>query len=374
MSKRDYYDVLGLAKNASEEQIKNTYRKLALRYHPDRNKAPDAEERFKEISEAYAVLSDDEKRKQYDLFGHAGIGARYSQEDIFRSVNFDEVFRDFGFGFGGFNSIFDMFFGRRAPRRHQPVRGNNIRQDIAITLEEAASGLETEIEVPRTEKCDVCKGSGAKPGTKPKQCTRCKGAGRIERVRSTGFARLIQVETCNICSGKGNIVQSPCKNCNGKGVVLKTRRIKVKIPSGVDNGWGLRLSGEGEAGLKGGFPGDLYVFLHIKPHKLFRRRDDDILCDVPINFTQAALGAEIEVPTLGGKAIVSIPSGTQTHTVFRLKGKGMPRMNSFGKGDELVRVIVLIPTKLSKQQKKLLGELAKEMGENRKPKKSFFKF
>ncbi|UCH02100.1 MAG: molecular chaperone DnaJ, partial [Candidatus Bathyarchaeota archaeon] len=277
-------------------------------------------------------------------------------------------------GFGGFNSIFDMFFGRRTPRRHQPVRGNNIRQDIAITLEEAASGLETEIEVPRTEKCDDCQGSGAKPGTKPEPCTRCKGTGRIERIRSTGFARLIQVETCNMCSGKGNIVQSPCKKCNGKGVVLRTRRIKVKIPPGVDDGWGLRLSGEGEAGSKGGFPGDLYVFIHVKPHKLFRRRDEDILCDIPINFTYAALGSEIEVPTLEGKAIVKIPPGTQTHTVFRLKGKGMPRLNFYGKGDELVRVIVQIPTKLSKQQKKLLRELAKEMGENSNMKKSFFNF
>ena len=370
--KRDYYETLGVSKNATTDEIKNAYRKLALQYHPDRNKAPEAEEKFKEISEAYAVLSDDEKRRQYDMYGHAGIGQKYTQEDIFRGVNFDEVFRDIGFGFGGFDSIFDVFFGRQRESAYDRRRGDDIRYDMEITLEQAASGLETEIDVPRTETCDTCHGSGASPGTSPRQCPTCQGRGRVERVRSNGFARLIQVEACSACAGRGTIIDSPCKDCRGVGVVSRTRKIKVKIPPGVDDGSRLRLSGEGGAGVRGGSQGDLYVFLHVKPHKVFSRRDDDLLCEIPLGFTQAALGAEIDVPTLEGSAKLTIPQGTQTHTVFRLKGKGMPRLNAYGRGDELVRVIINTPTKLSGRQRELLAELAKEMGEDVKTKKRFF--
>jgi molecular chaperone DnaJ len=370
MSKRDYYDVFGISKNANKDEIKNTYRKLALLYHPDRNKSPDAEEKFKEISEAYAVLSDDEKRAQYDKYGHAGIEEKYTQEDIFRGANFDEIFRDSGFG--GFDNIFDVFFGRQRASRYEQQRGTDLRYDMDITLEEAASGLETEIDIPRAETCEVCHGSGANPGTAPKRCQKCQGTGRIERIRSNGFARLIQVEPCNTCGGRGTIIEFPCKNCRGVGVVSKTRRMKVKIPPGADDGLALRLSGEGEAGLRGGQAGDLYVYLHVKPHEIFRRRDDDLLCDVPLSFTQAALGAEIEVPTLDGKAKLTIPHGTQTQTVFRLRGKGMPHLNSYRKGDELVRVTIQVPTKLSSRQRELLIELAKEMINDIKPQKRFF--
>ncbi|MDQ1279859.1 MAG: molecular chaperone DnaJ [Thermoproteota archaeon] len=372
MSKRDYYEVLGISKDSTKDDIKSTYRKLALEFHPDRNKSPEAEERFKEISEAYAILSDDEKRKQYDMYGHAGIGEKYTQEDIFRGANFDEVFRNSGFGVGGFDNIFDIFFGRQRVNRYGPQRGNDLRHDMDITLEEVASGVETEINVPRTENCSVCHGSGARSGTSPKRCPQCQGTGRVERVRSTGFARLIQVETCNICSGKGMIVESPCLECRGAGVVSTTRKIKVRVPPGIDDGGVLRLSGEGDAGSRGGPPGDLYVYIHSRPHNLFQRRDDDLFHEASVSFTQAALGEEIEVPTIDGKAKLRIPSGTQTGTVFRLRGKGMPRLRAFGRGDELVRVNIQTPTKLTPRQKDLLTELAKEMDEEAKQKKSFF--
>ncbi len=372
MDKRDYYTVLGVSKNASKEDLKSAYRKLALQYHPDRNKEPGSEEKFKEISEAYAVLSDDEKRKQYDLFGHAGIGQRYSQEDIFRGVNFNDIFRDLGFGFGGFNSIFDVFFGGQRPRTYGPQRGANLRYDLEITLEEVASGVEKAITLPRNETCDVCQGNGARPGTEPQTCSHCKGTGRVEHARSTGFAQFIQVATCNQCRGTGKIIESPCNTCRGTGLVSRERRIEVNIPSGVENGSRLRLSGWGEAGVRGGPPGDLYVVVHVKPHEVFQRNNSDLLTEVPIGFSQAALGAEIEVPTIEGKAKLTIPSGTQTHTVFRLRGKGLPRVRGFGRGNELVRVIVKTPTKLTSNQRQLLLDLATEMKEPVKKKRGLF--
>jgi molecular chaperone DnaJ len=372
MDKRDYYTVLGVAKNASKEDLKSAYRKLALQYHPDRNKEPDSEEKFKELSEAYAVLSDDEKRKQYDLYGHAGIGQRYSQEDIFRGANFNDIFRDLGFGFGGFNSIFDVFFGGQRPRTYGPQRGANLRYDLEITLEEVASGVEKAIILPRNETCDVCHGSGARPGTKPQTCSHCQGTGRVEHTRSTGFAQFIQVATCNQCRGTGKIIGSPCNTCRGTGLVSRERRIEVNIPAGVENGSRLRLSGWGEAGLRSGPPGDLYVVVHVKPHEVFQRNNSDLLTEVPIGFSQAALGAEIEVPTIEGKAKLTIPSGTQTHTVFRLRGKGLPRVRGFGRGNELVKVIVKTPTKLSSNQRQLLMDLATEMKETVKKKRGLF--
>jgi len=369
MSKRDYYEVLGVSRNASKEEVKNSYRKLAFKYHPDRNKAPEAEEKFKEISEAYAVLSDDEKRRQYDMFGHAGIGAKYSPEDLFRGVDFDEVFRDFGFG--GFD-IFDAFFGRRRTRRYEVRRGADLRYDMEITLEDVASGLDREIEVPRRETCDTCNGSGAAPGTAPKKCHQCNGTGQIQHTRSTGFARFVQITTCNACRGKGTIIESPCKRCSGTGVVTRTRKIRVKIPKGIDDGSRLRLSGQGEAGARGGPPGDLYVVVHVKPHKIFQRNNSDILCEASIGFAQAALGSEIEVPTLDGKARLKIPRGTQTHTVFSLRGRGLPRLHGFGRGNELVRVVIHTPKKLTSRQRRLLTELAKETEENVETRRGFF--
>jgi len=361
LSKRDYYEVLGVPRNASKDQIKEAYRQLALKYHPDRNKAPDAEEKFKEISEAYAVLFDDEKRAQYDQFGHAGISGRYTQEDIFRGVDFGDVFRDFGFG--GFDSIFETFFGRGARQRYGPEKGGDIQYDMEITLEQVATGLETQIKVPRTETCPTCHGSGARPGTQPQTCTKCNGRGQIQYSRSTGFARFVQIAPCDKCEGKGMIVEFPCNECRGTGQVERTRTIDVKIPAGVDAGSYLRLNGQGEAGVRGGPPGDLFVAVRVKPHSVFRRKDSDILCEVSISFTQAALGAKVEVPTLDGRAELKIPAGTQTGTVFRLRGKGVPHLGRFGRGDELVRVVARTPTKLTKRQRQLLEELARDLGE-----------
>lgn len=377
-SKRDYYEILGVSKIASEEELKSAYRKLALQYHPDRNKSAGAEEKFKEISEAYAVLSDVEKRQQYDAFGHAGIGQRYSQEDIFRSVNFDEIFRDIGFSFGGFDSIFDTFFGgsrggrSRQRREYGSSRGADLQYNYNITLEEALTGAEIEVQVPRSERCDTCQGNGARPGTQPKTCPRCQGSGEIKYQRRSGFAQFIQIQACNYCDGKGTFIESPCTACYGAGVIKRTRNIRVKIPPGVDTGHSLRLTGEGEAGSQGGTPGDLYVSINIKPHQIFERDGADLHVEVPISFPQAALGGEIKVPSMDGEAKMKIPAGTQPGTVFRLKSKGMPRLRGYGRGDELVRVNIRTPTNLTEKQKELLRQLAAEFDEPVKVKRRFF--
>lgn len=360
-SKRDYYEVLDVSKDASKEEIKRAYRKLALKYHPDRNKSSDAEERFKEISEAYAVLSDDEKRSQYDQLGFAGISGRYTWDDIFRGADFDSIFRDLGFG--GFNSIFDMFFGGRARRRYGPQRGADLRYDLEISLKEAAFGLETQVKVPGAVACETCKGTGAKSGTSPKTCPDCNGSGEIRRTRSFGFTRFTEVEPCKKCGGRGIFVENPCEDCKGIGAVRRLRRINVKVPPGIDDGYQLRLGGEGEPGTRGGPSGDLYVSIHLKPHRVFKRRGDDLLCDARIGIAQASLGTKISVPTLDGKAKLKIPAGTQTGTLFRLKGKGVPHLRGWRRGDQLVRVIVKTPTKLTKRQKELLSELASNLDE-----------
>lgn len=372
-NKRDYYEVLGVGKEADSKEIKSAYRKLALKYHPDRSQESDAEEKFKEISEAYAVLSDPDKRKQYDQFGHAGIDGRYSQEDIFRGVDFEDLLRGFGFGGGGGGfgggSIFDMFFGGggRGGRRG-PARGRDLRYDLTMTLEEVATGLETSIDVPRMEKCPTCDGTGAKPGTSPQTCDQCNGSGQVTRVQNTPFGQMMTSTTCSKCGGRGQIVSDPCSECRGSGRVRKTRTISVKIPAGVETGQHLRLGGQGEASPDpGGEAGDLYVFVNVRPHPLFKRADDDLLYESPLSITQAALGTDLEVPTLDGKrARVKIPAGTQSGSVFRLKGKGVPRLHGFGgTGDMHVRVNVKTPTSLSGRQKELLEELAAEFGEKK---------
>ena len=375
-SKRDYYEVLGVARDADPKEIKSAYRKLALKFHPDQSQEPDAEERFKEISEAYAVLSDPDKRKQYDQFGHAGIDGRYSQEDLFRGVDFEDLLRGFGFagGFGGGGSIFDMFFGGagRGGRRG-PGRGRDLRYDLDMTLEEVASGLDTTIEVPRMETCPACSGTGAKPGTSPVTCDQCRGAGQVTRVQKTPFGQMMTSSTCPKCGGRGQIVSDPCAECRGSGRVRKTRTINVKVPAGVETGQHLRLGGQGEASPDpGGEPGDLYVFVNVRPHPLFRRDEDDLLYEAPLSITQAALGADLEVPTLDGKrARIKVPAGTQTGSVFRLKGKGVPRLHGFGgTGDMHVRVNVKTPSNLTRRQKDLLEELAAEFGEGEKVKRS----
>jgi molecular chaperone DnaJ len=372
--KRDYYEVLGVSKNASKDEIKDAYRKLAMQYHPDRNKAPDAEEKFKEISEAYAVLSDDEKRQQYDVLGHAGFDQRYSTEDIFRGADFESIFRDIGFGFG---DLFRTFFGGGfgvGGFRERINRGQDLVYDLEITLEEAAKGTEKEIEVPRTEKCEVCGGSGASPGTSPRTCPKCNGAGKVQHMRKSSFAMYVQVTPCSTCRGKGKIIDSPCNNCHGTGLVKKRRKISVKIPVGIDEGYQLRLRGEGEMAPNGGEAGDLYVLVHIAQHELFMREGDDLWHVLIIGYPQAALGAEVSVPTLDGSTTVKIRPGTQAGETIRLKGKGMPRFRGYGKGALLVRVGISVPEKLTPKQRELLEQLAEEFNQDVKSKKSRFGF
>jgi len=357
-SKRDYYEILNVPKEASKDQLKQEYRKLALQYHPDRNKSPDAETRFKEISEAYAVLSDDEKRAQYDRFGHAGIDSRYSSEDIFRGVNFEDVFRDIGFG--GFESIFDSFFGGRRGRPSGPTRGQDIRYDLEIPLEQAYKGLTKEIEVPRSERCSTCGGSGASPGTSPKKCPECGGAGQIQHVQSAGFIQFARVEPCRKCRGRGILIEKPCSECRGVGIVERDRRISIKVPAGVDTGSQLVLRDEGDAPTGGGQRGDLYVVIHVQPHDLFKRDGNDLICQTEITYSKSALGGEVEVPTLDGPARISLQPGTQSGAIFRLRKKGMPSIRDRGRGDELVIVQINTPTKLTSRQREIIQELSKE--------------
>lgn len=363
MTKRDYYEILGIDKKAPIDDIKSSYRKLALAYHPDRNKSPDAEEKFKEISEAYAVLSDQNKRQQYDQLGHAGIDMRYSQEDIFRGAapDIEDILRDFGaHGFGGFDrgkSIFDILFGGKR-RREGPHRGSDILYELSINFEDAAFGKTADLEVPRMETCDMCNGSGAKPGTSPKTCSVCRGTGQVSRTQNTPFGKFMTTSTCGTCHGIGTIIGTPCSACYGSGNVQRRRRLEVKIPPGVDTGSRLRVLREGETGKKGGPPGDLYVEIDVSPHNIFVRHENDILMEATISFTQAALGDEIVVPTLDGKANMKVPPGTQNGHIFRLKGKGFPSLHVSGKGDQLVKIKVEIPIKLNEKQMQLLREFA----------------
>lgn len=343
---RDYYEILGLSKEASADDIKKTYRKLALKYHPDRNKEAGAEEKFKEISEAYAVLSDSDKRAQYDRFGHAGIDSQYSSEDIFRGADF-----------GGFGDIFEMFFGggnRRGPMG--PRRGSDLQYDLYITFEEAAFGTRKDIEIPRTERCSNCSGTGAKPGTSPKRCPTCNGTGQIRTTRSGLGMQFVSTTACSTCHGRGQIVESPCPICNGAGRVRNTRKITVNVPGGADSGMTLRLNGEGNSGEPGAPSGDLYVVIHVMEHPYFKRVDYDVISELPISFGQAALGEDVTVNTLYGKVKMNIPAGTQTHSVFRLRDKGIQHLHGHGKGDQLVRLVIKTPTKLTHDQKELLRQ------------------
>lgn len=361
--KRDYYEVLGVARDASEKDVKSAYRKLAMKYHPDKSNASDAEERFKEISEAYAVLSDPDKRKQYDQFGHSGIDGRYSQEDLFKGANFEDLLR--GFGFGGGDSIFDVIFGGGGKRG--PARGRDLRYDLDISLEQAASGLDRTLDVPRTEPCPTCNGSGARPGTNPAICNSCGGTGHVTSVKRTPLGQMIASSPCTACGGKGRIISDPCVECRGSGLVRRTRKISIKIPQGVDDGVHLKLRGQGDAAPPGGAPGDLYVFVNIIPHPIFQRVESDLLQEAPISVTQAALGDDLEVPTLQGRARIKVPPGTQSGSVLRLRGKGMPRLRGSGVGDMHVKVNVVVPVRLTSRQRQLMEELASEFGEKRSP-------
>jgi len=364
---KDYYDILGVDKDASQKEIKKAYRKLAKKYHPDMNKDdPDTSEKFKEISEAYEILSDPDKRERYDRYGHSGINDN--------DFNFDDFAQG---GFGGFDDIFDMFFGGRggrSSRRRGPQKGSDLQYRMEITFEEAAFGAEKEITIPRTESCETCGGSGAKPGTDVKTCPKCDGSGQIRVTQRTPFGQFTQTKTCDRCGGTGKIVKTPCPDCNGTGKQRRHRNLTVNIPAGVDDGNRLRMAGEGEAGEKGAPSGDLYIIINVKPHDIFERKGDDIYCEVPINFVQATLGDEIKVPTLDGKVKFTIPEGTQPGTTFRLKQKGIQHLNRHGRGDEYIKAKVVIPRHLSQEQKDLLKEFAELSGDEINPeKKGFFR-
>jgi molecular chaperone DnaJ len=369
-SKKDYYDVLSIQRSASKEEIKNSYRKLALQYHPDRNKSPGAEEKFKEISEAYAVLSDDEKRKRYDTYGHVGA------EEVFRGseANFDEVFKDIGFG--GFRDIFDQIFGGRGGVGNvgnDPFggfgfsfgggrrKGRDIIYDVELSLEEVLKGRKDEIELPKLEKCSNCGGSGSAPGTKPRKCTVCNGQGQTRRIYNQNrFSTFVSLEPCRTCQGQGEIIDKPCAACSGSGKFKKNKKLKLEIPAGVEDGMTLQIRGEGEPS-ENGPAGDLLIRVHIRPHSLFERLEDGhLLYNLNMKFTDLALGTEVKVSTLDGQEKLKIPQGTQPNTILNIRGKGLPHYGSYGKGDQLVRINVKIPTKLNDRQKLLLKELDKE--------------
>lgn len=365
--KRDYYEVLGVPRSASLDDIKKAYRKLAKKYHPDVNPGDkEAEAKFKEINEAYSVLSDEEKRASYDRYGHAafeGMGANGFS-------GFD------GFGFGAFDDIFETFmggFGRSRQKAKGPVRGKDLRYSMEISFEEAAFGTEKEISVSRLQTCDTCGGTGAKPGTSPETCRHCNGTGQIRYAQSTLFGQFVNVRTCDVCGGEGKIIKHACETCHGKGRVTRSSRISVRIPAGINDNQTISLQGQGESGLRGGPPGDLYVTIHIKPHPVFKREGYDVVLDIPLSFTQLALGAEIDVPTLYGIEKFTIPEGTQSGTVFKLKGKGIKHLRSNNRGDQYFRAMVVIPKKLTPKQKELLQQFAEISGEEGlDEKKTFF--
>jgi molecular chaperone DnaJ len=350
VSKRDYYDVLGVARTATEVEIKSAYRKLALKYHPDRNPGDKvAEDKFKEAAEAYSVLADTDKRHMYDRFGHAGLGGA-------ATGGFDpSVFTGFEDILGGLGDIFgigDVFGGGR--RRGGPQRGADLRYDLEISFEESARGAETSIQIPRQDNCEACHGTGAAPGSKPTTCQQCHGRGQLRYQQ--GFFTVAR--TCGQCRGTGQIISNPCPTCRGAGRVQKEKKLTVRIPAGIATGQRLRLSGEGEAGPGGGPPGDLYVVIHVQEHPFFQRDGNDLYCEIPLNFTTLALGGDITIPTLDGDAPFTIPEATQTGTTFRIRGQGMPDVSGRGKGDLLVTVKVITPKKLSREQRKVLEQLA----------------
>ena len=358
---KDYYKILGVDKNASQDEIKKAFRKMARKYHPDiAGKA--GEEKFKEINEAFQVLGDKQKRAQYDQTG--GEGFRFDNSSGgFGDVNFEDLFRASGFG-----DIFDMFSGGGRTRKKGPKQGSDVRYDLDITLEQAFSGLTTKIEIPIHVACKACKGTGSKDGIL-KTCDACGGTGEVRKVRRTPFGQTVFITTCDKCKGLGKIISEKCPKCNGTGRIKENKKIEIKIPRGVDEDSYLRVAGQGEAGYNGGPLGDLYVVIHIKPHKIFERKGADLYCKITINLSKAIFGGDIEVPTIDGTAKLKLPKGTQSHTVFRLRGQGMPDIHSHKRGDELVKIIVEIPKNLPAKQEAVLKEI---FGDNLKTTKGFF--
>ena len=351
-SKRDYYQVLGVRRDASADDLKRAYRRLALQYHPDVNRDPKAEERFKEINEAYGVLSDQEKRARYDRFGHAGV------QGGMRGTGFE------GFGFG-FDDIFESFFGgarRGASARRRPQRGQDLRYDLTISFEEAVFGCERQIGGSRHVSCPVCNGTGAKPGTTPVRCRECNGTGEVRHVQRSILGSFVNVTSCPRCRGAGEEILSPCPECDGRKTVVRSRTLSVKIPAGVDDGTQIRLTGEGELGVWGGPPGNLYVFIAVEPHPFFVRQNNHIMLELVINVAQAALGDVVRVPTLQDEEELVIPSGTETGDVFRFKGRGVPYLRRAGQGDQLIVITVAIPQELSEKQRELFEELGETLG------------
>ena len=372
--KRDYYEVLGLNKGASEDEIKKAYKKQARKYHPDLN--PDnkeAEEKFKEVNEAYEVLSDPNKKSRYDQFGHAGV------DPNFGAGGYGGGF-DGGFDFGDLGDIFGSFFGGgfggggRRTNPNAPQRGESIRISVSITFEEAAFGCEKEVSVERMDQCGTCHGNGCAPGTTPETCPDCHGTGQVQVRRQTPMGVFATTSPCGRCGGKGKIIHQPCSDCRGTGSVRKRKTIKASIPAGIDNGQTISIRGQGHAGKNGGPAGDLLITVTVKPHELFRREGTSVLCDAPITFAQAVLGAELEIPTIDGKVKYDLPEGTQSGTTFRLKGKGIPSINGRGRGDQYVTVYIETPKNLNKEQKEALRKFAEAVGDtNYEERRKFFK-
>lgn len=364
MAQKDYYEILGVQRSATPDELKTAFRNLARQYHPDVNKSPDAEERFKEINEAYAVLSDADKRAAYDRYGVEGLNGMGGIPN-YADIDLSDILEGlFGFGFGGGAS------SRRS--RNAPRRGADLSTVLQLTFEEAIFGTDKEIEITRDETCSACHGSGSEPGSGPTRCATCNGQGEVRTVRQSIFGSMVQVVTCPSCSGKGEVISNPCKTCRGRGLERRTIRKVVTIPPGVDNGTQLRLGGEGQPGANGGPNGNLYIEMRVANHQFFRRRQNDILLDLNINIAQAVLGAEIEVPTLDGPSRLKIPAGTQPAKVFTLKNKGVPQLRGSGRGDQHVVVSVEIPTKLSAEQRKLFEDLALTLGSEVRPQEKSF--
>ena len=371
--KRDYYEVLGVSRGASEDEIKKAYKKMARKYHPDLNPGDKtAEEKFKEVNEAYEVLSDADKKARYDQYGHAGV------DPNFGAGGFGGGF-DGSFDFGDLGDIFGSFFGGgfgggRRTNPNAPQRGESIRMSIAISFEEAAFGCEKAVTVERYETCDTCHGNGCAPGTSPEVCPDCHGTGTVQVRRQTPMGVFATSSPCPKCGGKGRIIHQPCKDCRGSGMVRKKKTIQASIPAGIDNGQTISIRGQGNAGKNGGPAGDLLITITVRPHELFRREGTSVLCEAPITFTQAVLGAELEIPTIDGKVKYTLPEGTQSGTTFRLKGKGIPSINGRGRGDQYVTVYIETPKNLNKEQKEALKQFAETMGEsNYEEQKKFFK-